>query len=170
MGDVLLDAVITTRYACFVVHDTDDRSHGLRGDDDDGLVVETNGGVSILLGDLDSADEVPVRARVVQAPAPEAPGDVVFSERMFLYGTGLVVEGGRSSRDDHELDLGGPGRVDVRVFLDRDVVPPVVTVEIGELEPDPSVLPPVPVARRIAGWWHRRRGDPTPTDSRRRSP
>jgi hypothetical protein len=155
MAEVLLDQEVSTRYACFAIHDSDGRCHGLRGDDDD-LVVETNGGVSILLGDQDSTDEVLVRARVVRAPAADAAGEVVFTQRMFLYGTGLVLDAGHSTREDHAFDLGGPGRVDVRVHLERDAVPPAVTVVIGELEPDRSVLPPRSLGQVFRDWRRRR--------------
>ena len=75
----------------------------------------------------------------------------MFDKTLFLYGAGLVVEDGFPSTP-HLLELGGPGRVHVRLFLDLTASPPAVTVVLGELVPDRSVLPPVPLRERVGRW------------------
>ncbi len=126
MTEVLLDAQVETHLAWFFLHDSDDRygvaarRGGVRHP-----VVETADGVAVLLGDEDGHDEVPVRVRVLREPA-EVDGDPAFDKILFLYGTGLVVEDGFPS-SPHLLELGGPGRVRVRLFLDTEVSPPAVT-------------------------------------------
>ena len=158
MTPVLLDAVVETHLAWFFVHDSDDRFGVLP--DDGGVVgraVETADGVCILLGDEDGSDEVPVRVRVVRdAGGPAGGGDVVFDKTLFLYGAGLVVDDGFPSAP-HVLDLGGPGRVHVRLFLDLTASPAAVTVVLGELVPDRSVLPPVRLRERVGRWLRGRR-------------
>ena len=154
MGELLLDAQVRTRYAWFSLHDSDLRYGGTPDEGDPQQVVETMDGVAILLGDLDSEDEVPVRVRVLRGPA-DGDGDLVFEKGLFLYGTGLVVENGFPSVP-HVVELGGPGRVPVRVFLDVTTSPPAVTVVLGELVPDRSVLPPVPLRERLGRWFRSR--------------
>ena len=80
----------------------------------------------------------------------------MFDKTLFLYGAGLVVEDGFPSTR-HLLELGGPGRVHVRLFLDLTASPAAVTVVLGELVPDRSVLPPVPLRERVGRWLRSRR-------------
>jgi len=159
MTDLLLDAVVETRLAWFFLHDSDDRFGVLP--DDGGVVgqaVETADGVCILLGDEDGSDEVRVRVRVVRdvGGSGDASGDLVFDQSLFLYGAGMVVEDGFPSTP-HLLELGGPGRVNVGLFLDLTARPAAVTVVLGELVPDRSVLPPVPLRERVGRWLRGRR-------------
>jgi hypothetical protein len=152
MGEVLLDAEIRTHLGYVFLHDSDDRGGVIPEDDDhDPLVIETTDGVCLALGDQSASGESPVRVRVVRGPG-DGPGQLVFEETLFLYGAGLVLEDGFPSRR-HVLDLGGPGRVGVLIFLDRKADPDQVTVVLGDLLPDRSVLPPVPLTRRVAGWF-----------------
>ena len=65
MGEVLLDRELRTRYAWFSLHDNDDRYGGTPYEGEPQEVIETMDGVCVLLGDLDSEDEVPVRVRVL---------------------------------------------------------------------------------------------------------
>ena len=162
MTEILLDRVVSTHLAWFFVHDNDDRFGVLPDGDVARQVVETADGVAVLLGDPDGHDEVPVRVRVVHGTGPgdDHAGEQVFDQTLFLYGTALVVEDGYPSAP-HVLELGGPGRVRVRLHLDAVADPPAVTVVLGELEPDRSVLPPRPAAELVRGWWRgvRRRTD-----------
>jgi hypothetical protein len=164
VSEILLDRVVSTHLAWFFLHDNDDRFGVLPDGDDVGQVVETADGVAVLLGDPDGQDEVPVRVRVLRDPAARedrAEDEPVFDQTLFLYGTGLVVEDGHPSTR-HVLELGGPGRVRLRLHLDVTADPPAVTVVLGDLEPDRSVLPPRRASEVVRGWWRavRRLGAP----------
>ena len=157
MGEVLLDAEIRTHLGYVFLHDSDDRGGVIPEDGDyDPLVIETTDGVCIALGDLEATGETPVRVRAVRGPG-DGPGELVFDQTLFLYGAGFVLEDGFPARQ-HEFDLGGPGRVGVWIFLDRTADPDLVTVVLGDLVPDRTVLPPRPVSQGIREWWRRRRG------------
>ena len=108
----------------------------------------------ILLGDEDGSDEVPVRVRVVRdaGGSGDASGDLVFDKTLFLYGAGLVVEDGFPSTR-HLLELGGPGRVHVRLVPRPDGEPARRDRRARRAPvPDRSVLPPVPLeGTRSAG-------------------
>ena len=113
-------------------------------------VVETADGVSILLGDEDGARR---GARAgAGAPGPgrgrRRPGRSTRPCSCTARGWWSRTGSPRPAR----AGARGPGRVHVRLFLDAEASPPAVTVVLGELEPDRSVLPPVPLRERA--WRH----------------
>ena len=158
LTEVLLDALVETHLAWFFLHDSDDR-FGVLPDEGESASRSSRPptACAILLGDEDGSDEVPVRVRVLRergsADGRRRPGvrqDPVPVRR----------RAGRRGRVPLDPDTcsswRGPGRVPVRLFLDLTTSPPAVTVVLGELVPDRSVLPPVPLRERLGRWFRSR--------------
>jgi hypothetical protein len=153
VADVLADTELDSYYGWFVLHETgDDWTHP--PDDCWDPVTTARGSICVRLVwvDADDWDEVPFHLRVLRGPDATGPGELVYDERTLIFGTGLAVPGS-PPRSPAVMELGGPGRLDLRIHLDTEASPIEVTVVLGELEPDRSLLPPVPLGRRLKTWW-----------------
>ncbi len=158
MVTVLVDTELESYFGWFVLHETgDDWVHP--PDDCWDLVTEARGSLCVRLVwvDADDWDEVPFHLRVLRGDDATGPGGVVYDQRTLIFGTGLVVPGS-PPRPPAVMELGGPGKLDLRIHLDIDASPIEVTVVLGELEHDRSLVPPRSMSAGVREWWRRRRG------------